>query len=105
DENPATARVNCSQCGHGFPNSRLRSRFDRQKLRAQAFSDEENKKQCGHQGRWNNVTKRQTKERVSAVEKHERADQKRNDSAHRQYAVSWRIDIEDEKHERERNQR
>src|SRR5438093_4577713 len=74
DENPAAARIDWRQCGHRFSNQCLCSHFHRQQLRAQPFSDDENKKGRSNECCRNNVAERQTIEWIGAVEEHERAD-------------------------------
>src|SRR5438876_11049274 len=56
DEDPAALRINWSRCGHCFSNHRLHSGFHGQPLRAQAFSDNENKECRRYKRCRNNVT-------------------------------------------------
>src|SRR5438132_6823525 len=63
------------------------SHFHRQELRAQTFSDDENKERRRDECRRNDVIKRQTIEWIGAIEEHERADQEGNDSADRKSVV------------------
>src|SRR5439155_15527584 len=83
DKDAAAARVDWRQCGHYFSNECFLSHLHRQQLGAQAFSNYENEERRGDQGGWNNVVERQTKQRIGAVEEHERTDEKCDDSPDR----------------------
>src|SRR5213593_3040739 len=81
DKDPAAARVDWSQCSHGFSKQSFRTRSYRQALRAKTLADNENKERRSDQCRRNDVAERQPEKRIGAVKEHERADQERNDSA------------------------
>src|SRR5947209_19176038 len=55
DKDPAAARVDWSQCGHGFSKQRFRARSYRQALRAKTLADNENKERRRDQCRRNDV--------------------------------------------------